>query len=324
MTTALKLRDVKKTFGGRVCLDDLSLSVTEGSVFGFLGPNGAGKTTTVRVILGLLTADSGEIEVLGRDPRVAADELRAEIGALFDHDGHYDRLTALQNLTFHAEVRGVKGASARIEDLLRRCNLWDRRRDRVSTFSKGMRQRLAVARALLHRPRLVLLDEPFTGLDPVAAVELRDDIRRVARDEGVTVLLATHDLHHVEKLCDEVTVIEKGRAVATGAPDVLRSAGSDVHEVIAAGEGLDEVTLGALANEGALLAFDLAASARAVIRCNATQRKALGTELVKRGVRLEELTPKKSTLEDAFLRRRLAGYADYAARVRRRLVPGIW
>jgi ABC-2 type transport system ATP-binding protein len=290
-----------QSFAGKTCLDALDLSVNEGTVFGFLGPNGAGKTTTIRIILGFVTADSGEVEVLGRDPRVAAHALRAEIGALLDHDGHYDRLTALQNLTFHAEVRGVDGSSARIEDLLRRCDLWDRRADRVATFSKGMRQKLAVARALVHRPRLVLLDEPFTGLDPKAAVELRDDIRHIAQDEGVTVLLATHDLHHVEKLCDEVTVIEKGRTIANGTPDVLRTGRSDVHEVFAAGEGLDETTLAALAKAGALIGFDVASKTTAVIRCNKEQRKALGTELVKSGVRLEELTSKRATLEEAFL-----------------------
>jgi ABC-2 type transport system ATP-binding protein len=301
MALSLKLRGVKKSFSGKACLDALDLSVEEGMVFGFLGPNGAGKTTTIRVILGLIVPEAGEVLVLGKDPRIAAAEVRAEIGALLDHDGHYDRLTALQNLSFYARVRGVADAGARIQTLLQRCGLWERRRDRVATFSKGMRQKLAVARALVHRPRLVLLDEPFTGLDPVAAVELRDDIRRLARDEGTTVLLTTHDLHHVEKLCDGVTVVEKGRAVASGAPASLRAPQTDVHEVYAAGEGLTVATLEALAKSGALIGFELSGGG-AVVQCDAAQKKSLGMELVKRGVRLEELTPRRATLEEAFLK----------------------
>jgi ABC-2 type transport system ATP-binding protein len=301
MPPSLLLRGVQKSFAGKVSLDSLDLTVEEGMVFGFLGPNGAGKTTTIRVVLGLLLPDSGEISVLGRDPRVAGAELRSEIGVLLDHDGHYDRLTAWQNLVFHAEVRNVPEAPRRIEDLLRRCSLWDRRTERVAGFSKGMRQKLAVARALLHRPRLVLLDEPFTGLDPAAAVELREDIRRMARDEGTTVLLTTHDLHHVEKLCDQVTVIERGRAVASGAPGALRAPATDVHEVFAAGEGLEESKLLTLVQSAHILGFEFVAGG-ALLRCDAKQKKALGAELVRAGVQLEELTPKRATLEEAFLK----------------------
>ena len=301
MPLSIELRGVHKSFAGKTCLDSLDLSVEEGMVFGFLGPNGAGKTTTIRLILGLLRADAGEMKILGRDPRDSAPALRAEIGALLDHDGHYDRLTALQNLAFHADVRGVPDAKTRIQELLQRCGLWERRHDRVATFSKGMRQKLAVARALLHRPRLVLLDEPFTGLDPAAAVELRDDIRRLARDEGTTVLLTTHDLHHVEKLCDAVTVIEKGRAVASGTPADLRSPAVGVHDVFAAGEGLDEAKLEELLRAGSLLSFKLEAGG-ALVRCDVAQRKAIGAALVRSGVRIEELTTRRATLEEAFLK----------------------
>ena len=198
MTTALELRRVTKSFGAKPCLAGLNLAVQKGSVFGFLGCNGAGKTTTIRIVLGLLVPDSGEVRVFGSDPRTDPSTVRAKIGVLLDHDGHYERLTALHNLELHAALRGIDGR-ARIEELLKGCNLWDRRHERVSRYSKGMRQKLAITRALLHRPELVLLDEPFTGLDPTAVIELRDNICRLARDEGTTFLLTTHDLHHVEK-----------------------------------------------------------------------------------------------------------------------------
>ena len=216
---AVVLEGVAKRYGAKMALERIDLTVPAGEVSGFIGPNGAGKTTMLRVLLGLVGRDSGEVSVLGHDPRVEPMRVRAQVGVLLDHDGHYDRLTAHQNLTFHARAHGldVREAQTRVEVSLRESGLWDCRDDRVLQFSKGMRQKLAVARALLHRPKLVLLDEPFTGLDPAAAVELRGRLRSLARYEGTTVLLTTHDLHHVERVCDHVTVISEGRTVARGA-----------------------------------------------------------------------------------------------------------
>jgi ABC-2 type transport system ATP-binding protein len=253
-TTALELRSVTKSFGAKRCLSGLDLVVEKGTVFGFLGCNGAGKTTTIRLILGLLLPDSGEVRVFGSDPRTEPSAVRAKIGVLLDHDGHYERLTALHNLELHATLRGLDGgAAARIEELLKACDLWERRGERVGKFSKGMRQKLAISRALLHRPELVLLDEPFTGLDPTAVIELRDSIRRLARDEGTTFLLTTHDLHHVEKICDRVSILEKGRVVASGAPADLETREAGVEEVYVSGEGLTDEILVDLAAGGTVL-----------------------------------------------------------------------
>src|SRR5262249_40887274 len=148
----------------------------------------------------------------------------------------------------------VPARTARIEELLRACGLWDRRRDRVATWSKGMRQKLAVARALLHRPPVVLLDEPFTGLDPVAAAELRDSIAALARDHGTTVFLTTHDLGHVEKICARVAVLKDGAVIALGAPGEL-AAGASRDEVEVRGAGLTEELLAALQRDGVIAAF---------------------------------------------------------------------
>jgi ABC-2 type transport system ATP-binding protein len=298
---AIELSGVSRRFGARESLVGLTLRVEEGAVFGFLGPNGAGKTTTLRVLLGLVRPDAGRVSVLGLDPATDAPRIRAAVGVLLESDGLYDRLSALDNLDYHARIHHLEGAArvARIDELLRAFGLYERRRDAVAVWSKGMRQKLAIARALLHRPRLLLLDEPFAGLDPAAAVELRERIATLARDERVTVFLTTHDLAHVEKSCDEVAVLRAGRVLAAGPLDRLLGA-ADRIEVALRGEGLSAAILEAMRGEGMLLAFTHdGASAR--VTCLPAARARLGVELVRRGVILEELRTVQGSLEDVFL-----------------------
>jgi ABC-2 type transport system ATP-binding protein len=301
--SAITLRKVEKRFGPKQGLAGVDLELSEGSVLGFLGANGAGKTTTLRIVLGLLKPDSGEVRVLGRDPRREAAEVRAETGVMFDRDGHYDRLTARANLEFHAGVRRLDPAVARvrIDELLRAYGLWERQSDRVATFSKGMRQKLAVARAVLHRPKLLLLDEPFTGLDPAAAVELRDSLHRQASVDGVAILLTTHDLHHVEKLCDRIAVIESGKVVASGSPAELAAEPADApQEVHVTGERLTEDVLAEMRKEGLIISSRLE-NGGALISCSRQQLKQLGRELVLRGVALQNLSAKTRSLEELFM-----------------------
>jgi ABC-2 type transport system ATP-binding protein len=298
---AILAADVSKRFGSVQSLDGLALRVPAGAVFGFLGPNGAGKTTTLRALLGLVAVDQGRLEVLGLDPKREARRIRAQVGVLLESDGLYDRLTAAQNLDYHGRIHHLAPAAlaARAEELLGAFGLWERRRDSVVTWSKGMRQKLAIARALLHRPRLLLLDEPFSGLDPVAASDLRTEIVRLARDQQVTVLLTTHDLAHVEKACDEVAVIRAGRVIATGRPGELGERSSDV-VVEVAGAGLDAALLDKLCADGLILRHE-ADGPRARVWCTPEQRPRLGRELVERGVVLEELHTVRASLEEAFL-----------------------
>jgi ABC-2 type transport system ATP-binding protein len=302
---AIELRDVSKRFDSQVpSLDGLSLEVPAGSVFGYLGTNGAGKTTTIRVLLGLVRPDTGTVRVLGMDPRVDGARIRAEVGVLLENDGLYDRLSATHNLEFYARIRHIDGAARarRIEEMLHAAGLWDRRNDRVATFSKGMRQKLAIARSLIGRPRLVLLDEPFTGLDPIAAAELRASITDLARAQGTTVLLTTHDLAHVEKACDTVAVLRAGRVVGSGTLEELLAGSADV-EVAVSGAGIDEALLQAMQSAGAIVSFALDArrSATARVRCSQERRTRLGNDLVGRGVVLEDLTTIRASLEDTFV-----------------------
>jgi ABC-2 type transport system ATP-binding protein len=228
MDWAIRTEGLTRDFGAVRAVDGLSLQVPKGAVFGFLGPNGSGKTTTLRLLLGLLDPTSGSAEVLGYDVRTQADEIRARVGALLEHDGLYERLTAEDNLAFYGRVYRLSPARRRerIEQLLTHLGLWERRHELVGEWSRGMKQKLAIARALLHAPPLLFLDEPTAGLDPVASAALREDIAGIARREGATVFLTTHNLPEAEKLCDLVGVIREGRLLAVGDPNTLRAQAS--------------------------------------------------------------------------------------------------
>ncbi|MGQ0538011.1 MAG: ABC transporter ATP-binding protein [Gemmatimonadaceae bacterium] len=223
---AIRASGLVKRFGRVTAVDGASFDVPRGIVFGFLGPNGAGKTTVIRTLLGLLRLDAGSASVLGWDVRTQDRAIRERTGALLEHDGLYKRLTAEENLDFAGRVWRLPRAARRerTRSLLTRLGLWDRRGDHVAEWSRGMTQKLAVARTLLHRPSLVFLDEPTAGLDPVAAAALRDDLARLASEEGVTVFLTTHNLAEAEQLCSRIGIIREGRVVALGAPDELRDA----------------------------------------------------------------------------------------------------
>lgn len=213
-----------RDFNNLRAVDNLTLTVPRGIVFGFLGPNGSGKTTTIRMLLGLLEATSGQAWVLGYDSATEADQIRAHTGALMEHNGLYEPLTAEDNLEFYGRIYRIPKPErqARIKELLVHMNLWERRGEMVRDWSKGMRRKLAVARVLLHHPPLVILDEPTAGLDPVAAAALRDDLSGLVADEGVTVFLNTHNLPEAEKLCQQIGVIQEGRLIWSGSVDELR------------------------------------------------------------------------------------------------------
>ena len=217
---AIQTNGLSRDFGSVRAVGDLTIDVPAGSIYGFLGPNGAGKTTTIRLLLGLLEPSAGEARVLGHDVRTQSQAIREQAGVLLESDGLYTRLTAMQNLDYFGRISrlSVSDRRQRIQDLLTAMGLWDRRDGRVADFSTGMRQKLALARAFLHRPKLLFLDEPTSGLDTPSAVALRRELVALARDEGVTVFLTTHNLLEAEKVCDRVAVIRRGLLLAEGSP----------------------------------------------------------------------------------------------------------
>jgi ABC-2 type transport system ATP-binding protein len=205
-------------------LQGIDFHVERGELFGLLGPNGAGKTTTIKILTTLLLPTSGSVRVLGLDPATQHAQLRRRIGYVFGGDkGLYDRISALDNLRFFADVYRVplRTKQARIEELLEIVGLRGRERERVETYSRGMRQRLHIARGLLHDPEIVFLDEPTIGLDPVGARELRETVANLRR-AGKTILLTTHYMLEADELCDRLAIITGGRLVAAGTPAELK------------------------------------------------------------------------------------------------------
>jgi ABC-2 type transport system ATP-binding protein len=212
-----------RAFGSHTAVNELSLEVYAGEIFGFLGHNGAGKTTTVRLLNGLLEPTSGSSSVLGLDPVTQGPQLRARTGVLTETPSLDNRLTAFENLAMFAAIYGLPKATARtrIAELLTIFGLEDRAKERVAGFSKGMKQRLALARALVHQPDLIFLDEPASGLDPVVTRQLHELILHLSRNEGRTIFLCTHNLDEAQKLCQRVAVLQHGRMMALGTPSEL-------------------------------------------------------------------------------------------------------
>ena len=212
-------RDLHYAYGERVAVDGVSLDVAPGEVVGLLGPNGAGKSTTIKLLIGLLPPQSGSIRLLDMDMPRQRVAIQARIGVVFEEKNLYENLSGAETLAFFARLHGLREAD--VDGLLARVGLAGRGRDRVSGYSKGMRQRLTVARALVNRPDVLFLDEPTDGLDPVSARA----IRRIVRDEaarGVAVLLTTHDMHEADELSDRVAFINEGRILALDTPERLK------------------------------------------------------------------------------------------------------
>lgn len=220
-TTQLTKKFQSGADNGNLAVDDLTLEVREGEVFGFLGPNGAGKTTTVRMLCSLIAPTSGSAIVNGYQLGKDDQNIRRTTGILTEIPGLYDNLSAEFNLRIYANLYEVKDVAGQVEKYLRLLGLWDRRHDEAGTFSKGMKQKLAIARALLHEPRILFLDEPTSALDPEASRLVRDFIAEL-REEGRTIFLCTHNLDEADRLCDRVGVF-KSRLLVVDTPTNLRS-----------------------------------------------------------------------------------------------------
>ena len=217
---AIVIQELSKSFDPVVAVDKLSVSIRAGEIFGLLGPNGAGKTTTIRMLSALIGPTSGTAWVAGYEIGKQNQDIRRSVGILTESPGMYDQLSAERNLGFFGEMYDVVDLSAQVERYLRMLGLWERRFEPVATFSKGMRQKLAIARALLHEPKVLFLDEPTSGLDPEAARLVRQFIAEL-REEGRTIVLCTHNLDEADRLCDRIAVF-KSRLLALDTPTALR------------------------------------------------------------------------------------------------------
>ena len=295
----IRTEGLTKRFGGLVAVDGLDLEVHEGDLFGFLGPNGSGKTTTVRMLLGLVLATSGRIEVMGRPMPRAAREVLPQVGSLVEGPGFYPHLSGRANLALF-DAAGPGGSPRdrrrRIDDALARVGLEEVGRRPVRAYSSGMRQRLGLAASLLRAPRLLVLDEPTNGLDPHGMREVRDLLVELARD-GTTVFLSSHLLAEVELICTRAAIVDRGRLVAQDRVEALLGPTGRVlvstPDVAAAAElaaALPGVRLGERRGD------------RLAVHLDGTAPEALNRRLVDGGVRVRELVVERPTLEDVFLR----------------------
>ncbi len=224
MQSAIQLQDVTRRFGSLIAVERLSLEVQPGEIFGLLGPNGSGKTTTLNMVTGLLKRHGGEIKVLGFDPQTQAREVRRRIGLVPQETNIYAGLNALDNLRHHAALYcdDLAGLDMRIEEHLRRVDLWERRREAVGNYSGGMKRRLALARALLHDPQIIFFDEPTLGVDVQGRHALWEHIK-TQRTAGKTFVISTNDMNEADALCDRLTIIDYGRVIIQGSPEALKA-----------------------------------------------------------------------------------------------------
>jgi ABC-2 type transport system ATP-binding protein len=284
-----------------VAVQDLDLVVPRGGVHGFLGPNGSGKTTTIRMLLGLVEPSSGSAHVLGFNAVGQADQIRTRSGALLEYSGVYERMSGEDNLDFYARIWRLSAADrqARIRELLETFGLWDRRKEMAGTWSRGMKQKLALARALLHRPALVFLDEPTAGLDPVAAASLRDALLALVRREGVTVFLTTHNLAEAERVCARVAVIRQGKLLAEGPPSELGA--GNKHRVNVHGRGFDDRMVSALRALAGVKSAAVSDGHLALEMRDGGSVPEIVRMLVEQGAQIEEVVKDKASLENVFL-----------------------
>ena len=235
MTPILELRNVRKAYGDFVAVDDVSVSVPAGSIFGLLGPNGAGKTSTIRMIMNITAPDSGEVLVFGH-PRTPEDLRR--IGYLPEERGLYRKMTVMDQLLFLAEIRGLKGPQIRsdIEQWLARVDLAKWAKSKIEELSKGMQQKVQLIGTVLHKPDLLILDEPFSGLDPINQ-ELFRELLQEYRAQGKSVVLSTHGMELAERMCDHICLISHGRAILDGElKDIKRRVGGNAYRLVAEGD----------------------------------------------------------------------------------------
>lgn len=214
----IQIKDVCKAFDQLQVLNNISLSVEEGEIFGLLGPSGAGKTTLIKMLIGLLSATSGNIAILGKELDKKIDESFPSFGMVLDNDGLYDRLNCYDNLELYARIYSISNRKKVINDLLEKVGLIESSKKSVSNLSKGMRQRLSFARAILHSPKIVFLDEPTSGLDPATTLQIHS-MMKTLKESGTTIFLTTHNMNEAQKMCDHLALLNEGNIVEEGTPE---------------------------------------------------------------------------------------------------------
>ncbi|CAM4456877.1 ABC transporter ATP-binding protein [Paenibacillus xylanexedens] len=287
----VRIQGVSKIISSRSLVSDLTLDISPGQVFGFLGPNGAGKTTTIRMMVGLMSISKGDILISGHSVKNEFEQAVAQVGAIVENPEMYKFLTGYQNLVHFARMSpGV--TKERIAETIERVGLTARIHDRVKTYSLGMRQRLGVAQAILHKPKLLVLDEPTNGLDPQGIRELRDYLRELTREEGITVFVSSHLLSEMELMCDTVAIIQNGKLIDVR--NLRAEAGADA--LIEVAFELNDADRAADLIQGATVQGNVL-----VMRVSREQIPDINAKLVSEGFQVYGIRNVTHTLEEQFL-----------------------
>lgn len=292
----VETKNLVKVFNKVKSVDNVNLKIKEGEIYGFLGPNGAGKSTTIKMLLGLIRANSGEVYIFGKSIKENREEILKNIGALVESPSYYGHLTAYENLDILKRM--LKLNKEEIEEKLKLVNLWEERNKKVNEFSLGMKQRLGIAQALMGNPKLLILDEPTNGLDPAGIIEIRNLIRYLAKEKKITIIISSHILNEIELVATEVGVINKGKLLYQGSLEDLKK--NSTNEVIIGLEKKEDkaLTMKLLLARGYRVEEE---NLRLKIKGNNLSPSKICREVVMGGYSLNYLAEEKSSLEEIFL-----------------------
>jgi ABC-2 type transport system ATP-binding protein len=298
MDDIISLEHVYKSLGHREILKDVTFSVKRGDIFGYLGPNGAGKTTSIRIILGLFTPSAGQVSIMGQN--VLKDEARKKIGFVLEADGLYDNMAAYDNLVYYARLYDINQPAERVNTAIALVGLADRARDKAGTFSKGMRQRLALARAILPDPEVLVLDEPTAGVDPTGQIEIRQVMLDMVHKEGKTILLSSHNLDEVQRICNRVALINKGQIRLYGELEKLQHQMSHGGVTIETSEPLPAGTIADLRSLPEVNVQEQRGNVLTISVGKGTNVPNIINHLVSRGISIEQVIKQEASLEEIY------------------------
>jgi ABC-2 type transport system ATP-binding protein len=298
MDDIINLAHVYKKLGNREILKDVTFVVKRGDIFGYLGPNGAGKTTSIRIIMGLFAPTSGKVLVLGQDTQ--SDNVRKKIGFVLEADGLYENMEAYDNLVYYSRLYDVTRPDEKVNQVIGLVGLADRAKDKVGTYSKGMRQRLALARAMLPDPEVLVLDEPTAGVDPSGQIEIRRVMLDMVHKQGKTILLSSHNLDEVQRICNRIALIDKGQVRLYGELEKLQHEMSHGEVVI---ETAEPLTAEMIANLKSFPEVNVLEQRDKIMTLSAGKDMDVSnivTFLASRGVRIEQVKKQEATLEEIY------------------------
>lgn len=292
----VETKNLVKVFNKVKSVDSVNLKIKEGEIYGFLGPNGAGKSTTIKILLGLIRANSGEVYIFGKSIKENREEILKNIGALVESPSYYGHLTAYENLDILKRM--LKLNKEEIEEKLKLVNLWKERNKKVNEFSLGMKQRLGIAQALMGNPKLLILDEPTNGLDPAGIIEIRNLIRYLAKEKKITIIISSHILNEIELVATEVGVINKGKLLYQGSLEDLKK--NSTNEVIIGLEKKEDkaLTMKLLLARGYRVEEE---NLKLKVKGNNLSPSKICREIVMGGYSLNYLAEEKTSLEEIFL-----------------------